>query len=147
VRVTAPWPCFLLAAICCVLAQAHDWIIVPGERVGPITPETTYSGLQRQFGSENVRLQLVDVGEGIEEPGTIVYPEESSKTLAVIWGDAAGESAKPASVMICYGQTEEGKCEWKTKEGITFERPFYGLKRSIDGLSGSPASVGITLVR
>ena len=126
-RVTAVRRSSLLAALCCVLGQAHDWIIVPGERVGPITPETTYSALQLQFGSENVHLQPVDVGEGIEEPGAIIYPGDASKTLAVVWRDS-GASAKPPSVMVCYGQREEGKCDWKTREGISLGTPLLRLE-------------------
>jgi len=28
-----------------LLAQAHDWKIVPGERIGPLTPMTTFADL------------------------------------------------------------------------------------------------------
>lgn len=113
-----PLRCSLLATLCCVLGQAHDWKIVPGERIGPLTPTTTFAGLQRQFGTENVRREKIDIGEGFEEPGVMIYPESASKRLAVLWKDGK-ESEGPATVMICYGDNPEGTCEWKTEQGIT----------------------------
>jgi Tfp pilus tip-associated adhesin PilY1 len=101
-----------------VLAQAHDWKIVPGERIGPLTPMTTFSGLEQQFGAENVRREQIDVGEGFEEPGAMVYPESPSKRLAVLWRNGK-DSDGPATVMICYGDNTAGTCDWKTQEGIT----------------------------
>jgi Tfp pilus tip-associated adhesin PilY1 len=101
-----------------VLAQAHDWKIVPGERIGPVTPLTTFADLQQQFGAENVRREQIDIGEGFEEPGAMVYPGSASKRLAVLWRNGK-ESEGPATVMICYGDNPTDTCEWKTEEGVT----------------------------
>ena len=35
-------------------AQKIDWLIVPGQRVGPITASTTRAELDAMFGKENV---------------------------------------------------------------------------------------------
>lgn len=117
-RVRVVRRCALLMAAGCAFCQAHDWIIVPGERVGPITPKTTFAELQRQFGMQNVRRQQIEIGEGFEEPGAMVYPESDSKRLAVLWRDGK-EPEGPATVMICYRDDAAGTCEWKTQEGIT----------------------------
>jgi Tfp pilus tip-associated adhesin PilY1 len=110
--------CLVLFMSIALLAQAHDWKIVPGERIGPLTPMTTFADLQQQFGAENVRREQVDIGEGFEEPGAIVYPGSASKRLAVLWRNGK-EPEGPATVMICYGDNPAGTCEWKTEEGVT----------------------------
>jgi hypothetical protein len=53
-----------------------DWLIVPGERVGPITAKTSETALEALFGVENVERVEVYVGEGSTVPGTAVYPHE-----------------------------------------------------------------------
>jgi hypothetical protein len=50
------------------LAQQNDWRIVPRKRLGPITPETSRTDLDRLFGKANVQDQPVDSGEGRSQP-------------------------------------------------------------------------------
>jgi hypothetical protein len=110
-------------ALACLLApglpaQSHDWKIVPGERVGPLTAASTIESLRVAFGAANVRAGSVTADEGFEEPGAVIYPDSPSRALGVVWGEekAAGH---PAYVFVCYGQQSAGPCEWKTGEGIT----------------------------
>jgi hypothetical protein len=110
-------------ALACLLApglpaQSHDWKIVRGERVGPLTAASTLESLRVAFGAANVRPGSVTADEGFEEPGAVIYPDSPARALSVLWGKekAAGH---PAYVFICYGQQPTGPCEWKTGEGIT----------------------------
>jgi hypothetical protein len=109
-------------------AQANDWKIVPGERVGPITRASTLASLQKDFGVANVREQTIVGAEGEEFPGVMVYPDTPSRRLAIMWGegDAAGH---PAHIDICYGQEQGGTCQWKTAQGITLGASLMQLER------------------
>lgn len=50
-----------------------DWLIVPGERVGPITATTSEAMLETIFGAGNVESVDVYLGEGFTEPGAAVF--------------------------------------------------------------------------
>ena len=111
-----------------LLAQSHDWKIIPGERVGPLTPASGLADLQRQFGAANVREEPIHVGEGFYEPGVVIYKEKPSRTLGVVW--QKGElPQRPHVVYICYGQKRDGACEWKTPEGISLRTALSQLEK------------------
>ena len=46
---------------CSGTAQKNDWLIVPGQRVGPVTATTTRADLDAIFGKENVQERNLDV--------------------------------------------------------------------------------------
>ena len=79
--------------------QAHDWVIVPGERVGPVTAETTEAELVQLLGAEHVKPTEVHVGEGFFEPGAILYDEDPTRRLHVIWSDSTLR-ARPKRVYV-----------------------------------------------
>jgi len=85
-----------------------DTLIIPGERVGPITRNTSYQDLVEQFGAERLQDEAVDVGEGTTAPGTQVNlgPDRS---FQVIWADE--NRAQPLEVRNL-------GAAWKTPEGI-----------------------------
>lgn len=120
----------LLAALlpAALAAQANDWLIVPGERVGPITPASTLASLTKDFGAANVHEQTIVGAEGEEFPGVMIYPDAPSRRLAIMWGegDAAGH---PGHIDICYRQEEGGACQWKTAQGITLGTSLMQLER------------------
>jgi len=65
---------------------------------GPWAPDATEATLRRAFGSE-FRPANVDVGEGEEAAGAVVYPDAARQTVFMIWKDAAGRR-HPDSVRI-----------------------------------------------
>jgi hypothetical protein len=103
--------------------QAHDWLIVPGERVGPVTVETTEAELVRLLGSDNVKPTEVHVGEDFFEPGAVLYPEDSTRRLHVIWSDTANR-ARPKRV---YARADSSR--WHLQSGITFGTTLSELER------------------
>jgi len=118
----------LLLPLVALAAQANDWKIVPGERVGPITRASTLASLQQQFGAANVHEQAIPGAEGEESPGAIVYPDNPARRLAIVWGE--GESVgHPEFVEICYRQEYRGPCEWKTAQGIALGTSLMQLER------------------
>jgi hypothetical protein len=93
-------------------AEQNDWLIVPGQRVGPITRTTTRADLDRIFGKSNVTDKDVDTGEG-PEPATVVDERTPADSLVIVWKDK-----QMSHVMICYPDGTAG-CKWHTAEGIT----------------------------
>jgi len=122
--------CLCLLAMT-LAAQSHDWIIVPGERVGPITRSSTMDTLKQQFGAANVIEKSIATSEdGIERPTAIVYPDAPARTLAIVWGEG-DKAGHPDTVIVCY-QMEykpELPCDWKTAEGITKATTMQQLER------------------
>lgn len=98
-----------------------DTTVVPGERVGPITRETTRADLAEAFGETNLKDETVGLGEGETEAGTIVYPN-SERSLTVIWTD---DSRSKLGAVINLGPA------WKTPEGIGVGMPFSELQNKL----------------
>jgi hypothetical protein len=112
----------------CVPAQQNDWLVVPGERLGPISSTVTRAGLERLLGKANIRDQKVDSGEG-QEPATVVFPEKPGATLAIFWRD----SGAIRDVIMCY-QRDDHFCKWHTKEGVSLGTSLEQLEK----LNGRP---------
>ncbi len=121
--------CFLLGAFLSlpVHAQKNDWLIIPGQRLGPISQTTTRADLDQLFGKSNVRDQPVDSGEG-PEPATRVFPAKPNEALTVYW---AGKQI--ANILVCYPDTPS-KCKWHTSDGITIGTESQRLQ----SLNGRP---------
>jgi hypothetical protein len=109
-------------------ADSNDWLIVPGKRVGPITPKTSRADLVRFFSDKNVEDSEVVVSDGDREPGTLVFPAEPDATLAVLWTDDNPDSGV-RGVVVCYGSKQPDKCRWHTADGISFGATLKGLER------------------
>jgi len=62
-------------------------------------PDTTEEALRRSFGSSRVSRQLIDVGEGDLEKGSVINPDAPRLTILVLWKDVAGRR-RPASVRL-----------------------------------------------
>lgn len=118
----------LLAVLTCALlstpafAEKNDWLIVPGQRVGPITAATTRADLDALFGKENVQEQNLDVNEG-PEVATVVFPGDPSAALAITW-----DRERPATIHICFS-TQSGPCRWRTASGIRIGLPVRELQK------------------
>lgn len=121
-----------------VVAQGNDWLIVPGKRVGPITPDTSRADLDTLFGKANVQDSTIDVGEGDIEPATIVFPNQTGAFLAVLWerrwrdnGRVPYENRKRVSdLLICqaYYLDPPPPCKWHTEEGVSLGTTLQKLE-------------------
>lgn len=103
-------------------AQKNDWLVVPGNRVGPITATTTRAELDTLFGKENVRDGSYEGGEA-PESATVVFGSDSTGALAVTWNNE-----RVSYVYICF-QTKTGPCRWRTASGIRIGLPIRELER------------------
>src|SRR5450755_293748 len=108
-------------------AQRIDWLIVPGQRVGPITAAITRADLDALFGKDNVRDGSLDSSE-IPEAATVVFGSDPSAALAITW-----DRERPATIHICFG-TQTGPCKWRTATGIRIGLPLLELQK-INGKS------------
>jgi hypothetical protein len=104
-----------------------DWLIVPGERVGPITESTSEAMLASLFGSDNIEPVDVHLGEGFTEPGTAVYPDVASRRLEVVWLD--DDRTVPKEVRLTGDSSN-----WRTTEGISLGSTLKEIER----LNGFP---------
>ncbi|MCE7868961.1 hypothetical protein DYH09_01150 [bacterium CPR1] len=121
--------CGLLLTLVMGMAAAsqNDWLIVPGKRVGPITATTSRSDLERMFGKENLRDEKVYLVEGQTAPGTLVYPKDPKKRLAVVWND-------PGKTKIEFVKLTGSVSEWRSVDGITLGTRLSKLEQ----INGKP---------
>jgi len=111
-----------------------DWLIVPGERVGPITAKTSETALEALYGVENVERVEVYVGEGSTVPGTAVYPHELTQRTEIIWQDDT--RTVPKEVVL----TGDASA-WRTREGISLGTTLQEIER-LNGLPFRLAGFG-----
>ena len=120
-----------LVAILCAAAHSQqperDWLIVPGERVGPIGAETSDAALAALFGPDNVRPVDVQLGEGFTAPGTAVYPDDPARRIEIVWSD--GTRTTPKEIRLTGASSV-----WRTREGISLGSTL----REIERLNGYP---------
>jgi hypothetical protein len=103
-------------------AQKNDWLIVPGQRVGPISATTTRAQLDELFGTDKVHDGTFTGGD-VPEAATIVLGEDPGAGLAVTW-----DRERPATIRICFA-SPTGPCKWRTSSGIRIGLPMRELER------------------
>jgi len=118
-------------AACCLITCAagssfaqNSFVIVPGVKVGAITRNSSEADLKRIYGRRNVSDVEVSLGEGEVEPGTAIYPDDSAKTIEIIWKDAQRKRF-PKRVQL----TGDAKSVWKTGQGIGLKTSLKELER------------------
>ena len=115
-----------------VMSSDDSWLIVPGKKVGPITPKTSEADLIQVYGKANVQSKDIEVGEGFTEPGTVIYPDDPSKTIQIIWKDQ-NRRQFPDSIRI----SSEKKSLWRTTQGISIGTTLKELEK----INGKPFSL------
>jgi len=113
----------LLLASPAAWAADVDWLIVPGERIGAITPASSEAELRQIYGDENVGEAEVNIGEGETETGTVLFDKDPERRIQILWSDPHSKS-KPARIQI-----DEPRNRWKTREGIAIGTSLHELER------------------
>lgn len=126
--------CFLSARVCfaaCILIAGasglhaqNSYLITPGVKVGAITRRSSEADLKRIYGQKNVRYADVGIGEGETMPGVVIYPNDSSRTIYVIWKDAQRKRF-PQEIHL----SGDGGSVWKTAQGISLGTSLRQLER------------------
>lgn len=117
-----------MVALCSLRAEENDWLIVPGKRVGPITPAATRADIVRIFGSKNLQDDEIQTSDMANEVGTKVFWGQPDVALAIFWISDAPD-ARIRRVRVCPNQLLPGKCRWHTAEGITLGTSLKELER------------------
>ncbi|MBE9177185.1 hypothetical protein IQ268_01170 [Oculatella sp. LEGE 06141] len=102
-------------------AALSDTVVVPGERVGPITPDTSHDELVERFGEDVLQDEEVSIGEGFTKPGTTVNLGEA-RSFSIVWTD---ESRTQPEEIRNLGSA------WKTPEGIGVGTSFNELEQQL----------------
>src|SRR5256885_2261430 len=76
----------------------------------------------------NVVVGEVGLGEGQTEVGTILFPHDSTRRLAILWGDAAART-HPKRVEV-----DGSRTRWMVIPGVTLGTSLAALER----LNGRP---------
>ena len=97
---------------------AKDYIIIPGERVGPVTSETSRDELAQLYGEERLEDQPVAMGEGTTESGTLVNLGNDQQ-FAIVWRD---ETQAQPLLAKDFGSA------WQTPEGLGVGVSFATVK-------------------
>lgn len=99
----------------------RDTLVIPGERVGPVTRNTTRQDLVKRFGKARLSDRSVNIGEGSTQPGTRVDlgPERS---FTVIWSDTT--RTKPVEIRNL------GPA-WQAPQGIRVGTPLNQLQQKL----------------
>ncbi|MBV9891745.1 MAG: hypothetical protein JO090_12765 [Rhizobacter sp.] len=122
----------LLLCGAAVLAQAKsDWIIVPGQRVGPVDANASEAKLVALFGARNVTRESFEVEPGVAFAATVLFASEPTRRAVVLWRDDEARTS-PESVVI-----RGERSEWRTDRGITLGTPLSVLRR----INGKPLTL------
>lgn len=103
------------------------FLLVPGERAGWVTPETSEEELKRRYGARNVRSEAVALGEGAVRQGTVLFPDDERRRLEIQWRDDAARKA-PARVRLSGDESA-----WRTEGGVTLGTSLEALERMNGG--------------
>lgn len=91
-------------------APAHDWLIVPDTRIGPVREGTSERALIELLGAGQVVRREAYIGEGFCAPGSLLYPG-SAEELEVLWADST-YSAPAAARVASVGS------RWRSARGV-----------------------------
>lgn len=105
-----------------VTPQLKDTLIVPGERVGPVTSKTTRKDLAKIFGASRLVDKTIPGAEGIGSYAATQVNLSGDRSFLIVWSDKT--RTKPLDVR------DLGKA-WKTREGIGVGTPLSELRQKL----------------
>ncbi|MGB3199496.1 MAG: hypothetical protein WBA99_01250 [Nodosilinea sp.] len=95
-------------------SPANDTLVIPGQRVGPVTAETSRADLAARYGETALEDAPIPMGEGTTAAGTIVIPGPNQQ-FSVVWQDA---SQTQPELIRDFGPA------WQTPEGLGVGVPY-----------------------
>lgn len=103
-------------------APQTDTLIVPGERVGPVTRTTTRKELAKIFGASRLVDKTISGAEGIGSFAATQVNLNRGRSFLVVWSDKT--RTKPLDVRNL-------GTAWKTREGIGVGTPWSELRSKL----------------
>jgi hypothetical protein len=115
----------LLFSTGCQKRQASGaWEIIPGQRIGLVNRTEGEIDLQMAIGAENVRQTSVMLGEGETAPGTVAFPDDSTRRVEVLWHDV--QNRRYPALAILQGE----KSLWQLPRGVTLGTTLHELEQT-----------------
>ncbi len=103
--------------------QLADFLILPGERIGAVTEQSTEAQLRMTYGEEQVKIASIDIGEGEAQEGLLLFPGTPNELEILL--DIAAATGHPHFVRISKDSTA-----WRTPQGITIGSTLQQLERA-----------------
>jgi hypothetical protein len=96
-------------AIFTAVALALAWVSAAGAQQpdllacrGPLARDGSEAALAKAFGAADVTRAAIDVGEGMTEPGTILFAKDPKRRIDILWHDSARRS-RPSTIRVAPG--------------------------------------------
>ncbi|BAT53704.1 unknown protein [Nostoc sp. NIES-3756] len=103
-------------------SQSTDTLIVPGERVGPVTRTTTRKELAKIFGASRLVDKTIPGAEGIGSFAATQVNLNRDRSFLIVWTDKT--RTKPSEVRNL-------GTAWKTREGIGVGTAWSELRNKL----------------
>jgi len=104
------------------------WLIGPTPSSDAVHRTDSEASLRARFGAQQVRRARIEVGEGETVPGVILFPDDSTRRLAVEWRDSLARRT-PARVTV-----KGAGSRWMVFPGVHIGTSMRELER----LNGGP---------
>jgi hypothetical protein len=111
-------------------ASSGAWLVGATPAEDFLDADVTEALLRQQLGSGLVLSDSIYVGEGMFEPGTVLYPADSSRRLEILWQDSIGRR-RPRVVVV------RGGSRWRVYPGVGIGTTL----RELDSLNGRAFSL------
>lgn len=119
-RLTFPVLLLVLAG-CGNGTVSSERIVVPGERIGPLTASTAEAELIDQLGPLIQTGMAIDIGEGFCVEGSMMYAD-SPDAVEIAWSDSA--HSRPA-----FARIRSPNSRWTTPRGVHIGMTLEELER------------------
>ena len=90
----------------------------------------TGASLEQRFGAANVVQQNIPGAEGEESPGTVLFPNDPSRRVEIMWNDTPGRTS-PASITVSGTQGQHS--QWTGPHGLVLGENMTDVERANGG--------------
>lgn len=104
------------------------WLFASDPAGDAVHATDTEATLRARYGAGNVAAERIHLGEGQTAPGTVLFPNDSSRRLTVTWDDTVART-RPTRVTVGSKQTR-----WRVIPGVSIGTSLSELER----LNGRP---------
>lgn len=104
------------------------WLFAADPADDAVHATDTEATLRSRYGADNVGAERIHLGEGETVPGTVIFPNDSSRRLTVVWKDTVTRT-QPTRVTVGSRQTR-----WAVVPGVSTGTSLSELER----LNGRP---------
>ncbi len=119
-----------ISAALAAAAGAQSSVPLHLECAGPFGPDGSEADLRQVFGDQNVLAETIDGPEGSVLDATLVFPDDPTRRLVVLWQEESGRS-KPAAIII------RDDSEWIGPGGLRLGETLA----EVEAVNGAPFNV------